>query len=249
MKRFELLVLLFFYASTIYASGMKVLFIGDSITDGNWGNSGGSAKPSCERCLWDMNHIYGSGYMYLCATYYQGKYPSRKYEFYNRGISGDTLDDLEKRWQIDVIEIHPDVLSILIGTNDVDMFLKNNEASFDFEGWEKKYRKLLDLSLDSNPNLKLILCAPFVAKTGKMHQSLNYEKRKILVNRCAKIVEQIAQDYKALYIPFHCLFEKILSEASEDQDTYWIWDGIHPTPAGHKLMSDMWIKAVNKKIL
>lgn len=57
-------------------SGLRVLFIGDSITDGNWGNVC-SPKPSSERSLGDMNHIYGSGYMYLCASYYQGNYPEK----------------------------------------------------------------------------------------------------------------------------------------------------------------------------
>ena len=41
------------------------------------------------------------------------------------------------------------------------------------------------------------------------------------------------------------MFDEILGTAPTSQDTYWIWDGIHPTPAGHKRMADMWIKRVN----
>ena len=69
----RILIWLFFLLITgeaVWAKGPKVLFIGDSITDGNWGNSDGSAQPSSVRNHWDMNHIYGSGYMYLCASYY-----------------------------------------------------------------------------------------------------------------------------------------------------------------------------------
>lgn len=247
-KRFMLLIMVIGLVSSVYAGCLKILFIGDSITDGNWGNSGGSAKPSSERTLWDMNHIYGSGYMYLCAAYYQGNYPEREYEFYNRGISGNTLNDLEKRWTVDVIELQPDVLSILIGTNDVDEFLKSDtNQTFDFIEWEKRYRSLLDNSLQSNPNLKIVLCLPFVAYTGKMHKSMDFEKRDMLVNYCAGIVKQIAKDYKAICLPFNLLFDKILKETPTSQDTYWIWDGIHPTPAGHQRMAAMWIKAVKKR--
>ena len=52
-----------------------------SITDGNWGNACGMPKPTAERSLWDMNHIYGSGYMYLCASHYQGDFPERNMLF------------------------------------------------------------------------------------------------------------------------------------------------------------------------
>ena len=55
-----------------------------------------------------MNHIYGSGYMYLCASRYQGDFPEKEYAFFNRGISGNTLRDLEKRWEEDVIGMKPD---------------------------------------------------------------------------------------------------------------------------------------------
>ena len=87
MKRIGLFVIVFFCISLLlHASGPRVLFIGDSITDGNWGNACGMPKPTAERSLWDMNHIYGSGYMYLCASHYQGDFPEKEYAFFNRGM-------------------------------------------------------------------------------------------------------------------------------------------------------------------
>ena len=137
MKRIGLFVIVFFCISLLlHASGPRVLFIGDSITDGNWGNACGMPKPTAERSLWDMNHIYGSGYMYLCASHYQGDFPEKEYAFFNRGISGNTLRDLEKRWEEDVIGMKPDVLSVLVGTNDVHYYLQGDKKEpFDFEGW------------------------------------------------------------------------------------------------------------------
>ena len=225
-------------------SGLRVLFIGDSITDGNWGNVC-SPKPSSERSLGDMNHIYGSGYMYLCASYYQGNYPEKEYDFFNRGISGNTLLDLEKRWKEDVIEMNPDVLSVLIGTNDIHHHLRSgNGKAFDFEVWEGRYRALLDCSLKANPKLKIILAAPFVANTGNMRKSKNFAERDSMVRRCAAIVERIAHDYHAIYLPYNTMFDELLKTCPTSKDTYWIWDGLHPTPAGHRRMADMWIERV-----
>ncbi len=227
-------------------AGKKILFIGDSITDGAWGNSGGRSKPSAERSLSDMNHIYGHGFMFLCAAHYQSKYPSKEFCFYNRGISGNTLADLEQRWQADAIDINPDVLSILIGTNDIDAFMQKGEGPFDFVSWEQRYRKLLNASLETNPDIKIVLCAPFVANTGKMKNKPDYDKRAELIRECDAVVKRIATDYKAVYLPFDLLFEKLMRKTPETQSTYWIWDGIHPTAAGHQRMADMWIKAVDR---
>lgn len=247
MKRIITVVFgILFIALSAVAGGARVLFIGDSITDGNWGNSCGTAKPSSDRTLWDMNHIYGSGYMYLCATYYQGNYPEKEYEFFNRGISGNTLEDLEKRWEADALEIEPDVLSILVGTNDIHFCLHNDKKeAFDFKAWEKRYRSLLDRSLQANPNLKIVLGAPFVANTGNMRKSTDFAERDSLVRQCAGIVKRIAEDYKAIYLPYNVLFDEILRTTPTSKDGYWIWDGIHPTPAGHKRMADLWIEQVN----
>ena len=243
MKRYTSFTLLLLMAITLMQAQTKVLFIGDSITDGNWGNSCGMPKPSDERSHWDMNHIYGSGYMYLCAAHYQGNYPEREYEFFNRGISGNTLSDLQARWQKDVLEINPDVLSVLIGTNDVSQFLDQDQddAAFDFDKWEATYRQLLSEARMQNPDLKLVICAPFVANAGNMRKSDHFMIRKAMITQCDAITKQIAKDYQAVYVPFNELFASLLQEQPTSKDTYWIWDGIHPTPAGHKRMADMWV--------
>ncbi len=156
------------------AKGLRVVFMGDSITDGNWGKADG--KPSSERNLWDRNHLYGSGYMYLCATYYQSSFPDRDYRFFNRGVGGHALSDLAARWQEDVLDLRPDVLSVFIGTNDVERHLRKllraddpqAVPDFDFAAWEKTYRSLLDKAREANPALKIVLCTPFAAPCGKI---------------------------------------------------------------------------------
>ena len=247
MRRIGVLTVVFlctvFFAR---AGGPRVLFIGDSITDGNWGNACGMPKPASERSLWDMNHIYGSGYMYLCASYYQGTFPEKEYEFFNRGISGNTLQDLDRRWTEDAIELKPDVLSVLVGTNDIHYYLQSDKQEpFDFEAWEKRYCSLLDRSLKANPNLKIVLGTPFVANVGNMRKSADFAERDSLVRRCATIVGKIAGEYHAIYLPFNDLFDGLLKNVPTSKDTYWIWDGIHPTPAGHRRMAELWIEHAN----
>ena len=149
-RRITLIVLQLAFTVMLMAEGRRVLFIGDSITDGAWGNSGVWNASSDERNQQDMNHIYGHGYMMIAASRFQSLYPEEGWQFWNRGISGNTLDDLEGRWQKDVLDLHPDVVSILIGTNDVEQAL-NEGKTLDTLVWGNKFRALLDVTLRQNP--------------------------------------------------------------------------------------------------
>ena len=226
-------------------AGRRILFIGDSVTDGGWGNSAGSAKPTSERNLWDQNHIYGHSYMMLCAAHYQSERPDMNVEFLNRGISGDDLSRLEKRWEEDVIRLHPDVLSLLVGTNDIHYYLQAHEKKpFDFAGWEKRYRDLLDRARKQNPKVELLLGTPFVAKVGKIGKADDYAMRDSLIAQLDTIVCHIAHDYNATLLRYDLLFAGLKGEKS-----HWIWDGIHPTAAGHQRMADLWISQCDKNDL
>lgn len=222
--------------------GLRVLYIGDSITDGGWGRSGGLPTPSDERNHTDMNHIYGHSFMMLCAAQYEADYPERGYTFYNRGIGGNTLDDLAARWEEDALEVLPDVVSILIGANDVDKFLrkkkKGMQSEFDIEGWENTYRSLLDKLKKQNSNVRIVLCTPFVAKEGRIGNEKNYAERYQLTKQLAQCTERIAEDYNAKFVNFAKMFEHLVKR--QPKAGYWIWDGIHPTPAGHAKMAELW---------
>lgn len=226
----------------------RVLFMGDSVTDGGWGKSAGHSTPSDKRDHGDKNHIYGHSYMMLCASEMEAYCPQCQYVMMNRGISGDDLGRLSLRWQHDAVDTKPDVMSLLEGTNDVLYFLdsiakgqlKAGEATFDIQRWERGYRSLLDKSHKANPELKIILCTPFVAQVGRIGMREDYALRESLIAEMAKRIRLMTKDYNATLVDFHSLFKSLCKE--KEGAAYWIWDGIHPSPAGHKRMADLWLK-------
>ena len=223
-------------ATQVSKGKRRVLYIGDSITDAGWGLAGGSALSVAQRDLTAIDHLLGHGYAMLCAAWYQSNYPEAEYEVLNRGISGNTLANLATRWQTDVLDQNPDVLSVLIGTNDIDQWLKGDRtAAFDYDAWETQYRSLLSQMLAKNPRVQLVLGAPFVGS-----RSSDYDLRKTMVATCASRVEEIASDMGAIYVPFDELFATLTE--NQPNTAYWIWDGIHPSPAGHFMMHQLWLE-------
>ncbi len=223
----------------IMADGKKILFTGDSITDGNWGGT--------ERSLTDMNHIYGHGYMFICAARYMANYPGENYRFYNRGLSGNKVVDLKNRWEKDAIEIDPDILTILIGVNDLNnVYNQGENAEMDFEQFERDYRELLDRSRSKNPDLKIVLCEPFIFPVGIWLK--NYPHWREQCDRMSEVIHKLSKEYNAVWLPFQDLFDQLAEDPQTPSLTYWMWDGIHPTAAGHEKMAEMWINAMGQPL-
>lgn len=250
MKKFVAVIIMFALSMThsfsqIKEPALRIVFMGDSITDGGWGNSGGSAMPSADRNQTDINHIYGHSYMFLCASQLESDYPQLDYYMWNRGISGDDITRIASRWQEDVIELKPELLSFLEGANDVHYFLDGSDSSeFDFERWEKDYRALVEKSLSDNPSIVIFLCTPFTAPSGWVGHSSNYPQREQIIDEMAKRIRQMVVDYNATLVDFNLLFKELCSYPEDP--SHWSWDGIHPTPAGHRRMADLWLKTYIK---
>lgn len=240
MRRLILLLCLLF-PLTVTAQGAHWVWIGDSITDGGWGRSGGSMAPSEERNLKDQNHLYGHSYMFLVAAELQSRYPEQEYRCSNRGISGYTLTELEERWERDVEALQPDLLSILVGTNDVDRALRS--GGFDLESWEQRYRNYLTRTREAFPEVRLVLCTPFVMRAGRLARTENYTERAAHIAACAEAVRRLAKEFGAELVDFHALFARLEGQKHVAPE-YWVWDGIHPTPAGHHRMARLWLKRV-----
>jgi lysophospholipase L1-like esterase len=198
-----------------FAPGARVLFQGDSITDGNRGRSA------------DPNHILGHGYVFVIAARHGAAYPEAAVEFMNRGVSGNTVLDLEKRWQKDVLDLKPDLLSVMIGVND-------NSKNVPFEQYEETYDKLLAQAREANPQLKIVLCEPFLKPTGNIDEGI--EKRRAIVGK-------LASKYGAALVRFQPVFDAATKKAPAN---YWVWDRVHPTYRGHQLMADEWERTVRQ---
>ncbi len=222
---------------------IRVLFQGDSITDGN------RYKDPSSR--WDLNHQIGHTYAYLITAHYGRKFPG-KYHFINRGISGDSAERAGERWQVDTLDEHPDVLSILFGINgnaNRDGYFPEG-AEENLARFEASYRALLDSSLKNNPNLKLVIIEPFFLPVGRYIEHYN-DFMHFFVRKQAAI-KKIAEDYGAIFIPVQKRLEELVNECAPilkangcdtDPNAYWLWDGVHPTEAMHGLIAELWLDA------
>jgi lysophospholipase L1-like esterase len=143
-----------------FRDGARILFQGDSITDGNRGRNT------------DPNHILGHGYQALIASRYGADLPERLLTFMNRGISGNRVSDLARRWQTDTIGLRPDLLSILIGVNDLG-------SGVSAEQYEQQYDQLLADTLKTLPNIRLVLCEPFGLPVGQKKTNWNEYRSRV----------------------------------------------------------------------
>ena len=212
-------------------AGAAILFQGDSITDGNRGRSE------------DPNHIMGHGYAFTIASRVGADYPEKRYRFYNRGISANKVTDLEKRWQADTLDLKPDVLSILVGVNDANSVVFNRQPSVSVEQYHEVYKALIEQTRALFPEIILVLCEPFVLKVGRMNEKWEASYSDMLKRQA--IVRKLSQKYDTVFVGFQEVFDKACEKVPCD---YWIWDGVHPTVAGHELMTREWMNQVEKRI-
>ena len=89
------------------------------------------------------------------------------------------------------------------------------------------------------PESSIIICEPFVLPVNK--RMVNWTKRKQTMNEAHSILKDISMKFNAQYIELQSVFE----EASKLKTyQYWLYDGVHPSPAGHALIAQVWLKKV-----
>lgn len=238
-------LLLSFMPAHEVSADMTALFIGDSITDGGWGRSGGMPKSSAERNKTDQNHALGHSYVMLASARMMADDPALKCNWLNRGISGNTVKDLQKRWSDDMLSENPDVLTVMVGINDIfDFYRENDKGDFDVESWGADLREILTEAKTANPSVKIVLMSPFVAK-GRSVKPEKFQRIRTATDRSAAKVKTIAEEIGAEYIDTNALFNS-LTDGNPDSER-WLWDGVHPTPAGHQMIADLWVKLAKDK--
>jgi acyl-CoA thioesterase I len=200
------------------SSDTRLLFIGDSITDVGQRN--------------DPERV-GGGYVRMVRDHLLAKAPPLAPQVINRGISGNKITDLQKRWQTDVIDEKPDLLSIYVGINDVWHGFKPERTGVPIDEYSARFRQVLTHTRDALPRCGIVLCEPSVLWIASPPDAND------LMRPYIEAVRKLATEFRIEHVvPLHSAFN---CARSVRPDIAWTSDGVHPTSAGHALIARHWL--------
>jgi len=197
-----------------------IVFIGDSITDA--GRFESVHKP------------FGYGYVHFAANQILAKYPDYNINIVNTGISGNTIRNLKSRWQKDCLDYKPDIVSILIGINDVWRFHTNrlDEAVF-LEEYKLIYEQLLSQIKEQN-NSQIVLIEPFMFCNDTDNAMF------IALRDYIEVVNSLADKFNAVLVPLQKSINAIIQRVPPQK---WSEDMVHPYVWAHCWITERWLDA------
>ncbi|MGE4320707.1 MAG: SGNH/GDSL hydrolase family protein [Acholeplasmataceae bacterium] len=187
----------------------RLVCIGDSITDWN------RDKSSFD----DL----GNGYVPIISK------ALKDVKVFNRGISGNKTTDLLLRWQEDLIDLKPDVVTILIGINEIWHHYAFGDIVLP-EAFKNNYMKLIEWTKKECPDTEIILMTPFVFDVG-VYEPIWQKDLEIEQD----MVKEIARHFDLKCLDMQSILDSYLSQY---QKLDILSDGVHPTQLGFSIIAD-----------
>lgn len=203
------------------AENATILFQGDSITD-----AGRRDAPDG----------LGSGYVSMIRALLTAKSRSHRFHIINRGIGGDRTVELLTRWQEDCLAIKPDLLSLMIGVNDVWRLggKWQGQTFVPFEEYCANVRSLLAQAGAAGVQYFALMSPSAISDNNDPTFATHLDQR-------AEFIKSLAAELGAIYVPIREAQKQALHLYPEVK---WTTDGCHPTAAGHALFAQTWLDAV-----
>ena len=201
---------------------MKILFQGDSITD-------------CGRSRENEKNM-GIGYPTMVKGLLGYDEPG-EHTYINRGISGNRIVDIYARIKKDIINLKPDLMSLLIGINDVWHDAHDDPNGVDADKFYKVYCMLIEELQQALPNMKIMILEPFVLHGTATDGHWDFFAEETV--KRAAMAKKVAEKYGLVWIPLQEGFDALLEKAPAD---YWLRDGVHPDAPGHAYITKQWLK-------
>jgi lysophospholipase L1-like esterase len=156
-------------------------------------------------------------------------FPGKPY--INRGIGGQTTPQMLIRFRQDVIELHPKVVVILAGTNDI----AGNTGPMGLEDTEANYASMAEVARANNVRVVFSSVLPvhnYTPQSQNMYAQRSPEKilelNRWLKGYVAAHSDCIYLDYFNAMVDDKGLLKRDLAE-----------DGLHPNAAGYKIMAPL----------
>jgi lysophospholipase L1-like esterase len=199
-----------------------IVFIGDSIT-------------SADRHRQAYAPL-GFGYVHFAANLLMARHPALNLHIVNTGISGDTVLDMERRWQKDCIAHHPNVLSVLVGINDVWQLTMNPgsaQTASTPDQYEITFDQLLARAREAC-DCRLVLMEPFLFCLDPHSEILR------ALMPYVEIVRRLASKHGAVQVPMQAQIARLIGEIPPEK---WSADMVHPCLWAHAWIAQQWLEA------
>lgn len=192
-----------------------LLFIGDSITDSH-------------RLFLDTPHGLGDGYVSMIQSHLS----DRQYRILNRGHDGFTSTDILRCLERDCLSLKPDVITLLVGVNDIAVQLYGGVDRIPGE-FETVFRQILSRIRAAMPDAFLILMEPFAFSRPREHLLFHP-----YILQESRIIRRLADRYRCAFLPLH---EQMNSCNDPLGGSPFTTDGIHLSREGNRLLADQWL--------
>jgi lysophospholipase L1-like esterase len=183
----------------VTGSEKRVVFLGDSITDG-WGRS-----PT--------------------TVFFPGK------PYVNRGISGQTTPQMLIRFQQDVVHLHPAVVVILAGTNDV----AGNTGPATEQMIEDNFNSMAEIAKQNG--IKVVLASITPAYEYPWKPEVKPVERIRALN---KWLQDFCSSNGFVYLDYY----SSMADAKGAMLPGLSSDGVHPTAKGYAVMAPLAERAI-----
>lgn len=202
----------------VLPDGARIVFQGDSVTDAtHWPGTTAANNAAA----------MGYGYPLFIAQHLLFSRPKQQLKLFNRARGGDTVPLLQARWQADVIDMQPDLLSILIGLNDFVADYGNPDYATKYE---QGYMALVDQTRQALPQTQLVIVEPYAITDVPVPEFQNIRDA----------AARVATHADAIYVPIHDMLNK---HVKDNGQAYW-FDEQHPTIAGSAAIASQWLQRV-----
>lgn len=205
----------------------KICFLGDSITDMN-------RNKTCS----NIPSSYGFSHVFFSEGYLSTNYPN-EYSLINKGVSGSRIIDVYERIKSDLWNELPEYATILIGINDIWHGI-DLDNGIELDRFIKIFEMIIDETKEKSPRTKFIVIEPFFVPGKETSLHLDEFKKIYLYS------SEIKKLCDNKNIPFITIQEKISCLSKKNGSNHYLYDGIHPSVAGSKLISDEWLKVFLK---
>jgi len=207
-----------------FKDGERVVFLGNSITDGGHYHS----------FIW---------------LFYMTRFPNMDVRIMNGGIGGDTAYDMYKRLDDDIFSKRPTTLVVTFGMNDSGYFEYNSDKAKEFG--EEKYQtcfknfKMMEKRLLELPNTRIVMMgsSPY-DENAKISGNTPFKGKNAVMQRIVEFQRQAALANNWEFLDLNQPMTEINQKFQQKDSTFTLCgqDRIHPDNDGHMVMAYLFLK-------